>query len=168
MKRMLDLCRWLVRSGVLAFGAGLSCAPAEAPIAPAPIETAALPSVAPAVTPEPPPPLRTRVLPSGLQIEQTRPGHGGLAARNHRVVVHYVGTLVDGTEFDTSRGRAPFEFILGSGMVIKGWDQGIEGMRVGEIRRLTIPPELAYGERATAKIPARSTLIFEIELLDVK
>ena len=80
-----------------------------------------------------------------------------------------MGTLVDGKQFDTSRGRGPFEFILGSGQVIKGWDEGVEGMREGEIRRLTIPPELGYGDRGhPPKIPAGSTLIFEIELLEVR
>ena len=145
------------------------CTPAEAPLTSPPEAIAPLPSAQPAVQPEAPPPLRTRVTPSGLQIEQTRQGHGNLATRGHHIVVHYVGTLVDGQQFDTSRGRGPFEFILGSGQVIKGWDEGVEGMREGEVRRLTVPPELAYGDRGhPPKIPARSTLIFEIELLEVK
>lgn len=146
----------------------VACTPAESPPATAEV-IAPLPSAQPAVQPEAPPPLRTRLLPSGLQIEQVRQGHGNLAARGRHVVVHYVGTLVDGKQFDTSRGRGPFEFILGSGQVIKGWDEGVEGMREGEIRRLTIPPELGYGDRGhPPKIPAGSTLIFEIELLEVR
>ncbi|OQA71122.1 MAG: FK506-binding protein [Parcubacteria group bacterium ADurb.Bin247] len=85
------------------------------------------------------------------------------------VSVHYVGTLLDGTEFDSSVKRGvPFEFKLGAGQVIPGWDQGVLGMRVGEIRKLTLAPELAYGNyEVSPLIPTNSTLIFEIELLDL-
>lgn len=81
--------------------------------------------------------------------------------------MNYVGTLQDGTEFDRSRDN-PLTFTLGSGQVIKGWDQGLLGMCVGEKRRLVIPPELAYGSRSMGKIPADSTLIFETELVKIE
>jgi len=80
-----------------------------------------------------------------------------------------VGTLTDGTKFDSSVDRGqPFDFELGAGRVIKGWDEGVAGMKVGGKRKLVIPPDLGYGGRAIGKIPANSTLIFEVELLDVK
>ncbi|CAN5501767.1 hypothetical protein BH09MYX1_BH09MYX1_23000 [soil metagenome] len=156
-----------------AFLVSASCTPAEVPVA-APSETTPLPSlpsaVAPAQTeaPQVAPPLT--VLPSGLQIEVLRAGHGALATRGRTVVVHYVGTLSDGKQFDSSRKRGtPFSFILGSGQVIKGWDQGVEGMREGESRRLTIPPDLGYGANGHPQlIQANSTLIFEVELIEVR
>ncbi len=88
-----------------------------------------------------------------------------------RVTVHYTGTLTDGTKFDSSVDRGiPFTFNLGAGEVIEGWDEGIVGMKVGEKKTLTIPPEKAYGERGTpdGSIPPNSTLIFEVELLSVE
>ena len=96
-------------------------------------------------------------------------GKGAVAKAGDQVSVHYVGTLMDGTEFDSSRSRGkPFDFPLGKGRVIKGWDQGVAGMKVGGKRKLTIPPDLAYGPRgAPPKIPPNSTLQFEVELLGV-
>ena len=83
--------------------------------------------------------------------------------------MHYVGTLDDGTVFDSSYNRGePFEFILGSGRVIQGWDIGVLGMKVGEKRKLTIAPEFAYGSRAVGSIPPNSRLTFEVELLEIK
>jgi FKBP-type peptidyl-prolyl cis-trans isomerase len=106
----------------------------------------------------------------GLDIEDLRPGTGAEAKAGNRVTVHYVGTLTDGSKFDSSRDRGEgFSFKLGAGQVIKGWDQGVAGMKVGQLRKLTIPPELAYGERGFPPvIPPSSTLVFEVELLAVK
>jgi FKBP-type peptidyl-prolyl cis-trans isomerase len=107
---------------------------------------------------------------SELQIENLREGDGAEAKAGTSVSVHYVGTLTDGKKFDSSRDRGqPFNFKLGAGQVIKGWDQGVAGMRVGAMRRLTVPPQLAYGDRGFPPvIPPGSTLVFEVELLDVK
>jgi len=104
-----------------------------------------------------------------LEIEDLRPGNGAEAQAGKRVTVHYVGTLTNGQKFDSSRDRGEgFSFRLGAGEVIKGWDQGVSGMRVGAMRRLTIPPELAYGARGFPPvIPPNSTLVFEVELLEV-
>jgi cyclophilin family peptidyl-prolyl cis-trans isomerase len=105
-----------------------------------------------------------------LVIEDIVLGAGTEAIAGDNVSVHYVGTLTDGKEFDTSRKRnQPFRFEIGAGRVIKGWDQGVDGMRVGGKRKLTIPPHLGYGERGHPPvIPAQATLVFEVELLEVK
>ncbi len=105
-----------------------------------------------------------------LQIEDTKPGTGAEAKTGTTVTVHYVGTLTDGKKFDSSRDRGKgFSFRLGAGQVIKGWDQGVAGMKVGQVRKLTIPPHLAYGAGGYPPvIPPNSTLVFEVELLDVK
>ena len=102
-----------------------------------------------------------------MQIDILVEGSGAVATAGQRVSVHYVGTLTDGTKFDSSRDRgSPFVFELGAGRVIKGWDQGVAGMKIGGKRKLTIPPELAYGARGFPPvIPANATLVFEIELL---
>ena len=95
---------------------------------------------------------------------------GGIQARNGQTVtVNYTGILEDGTQFDTSFGRAPFSFPLGAGLVIKGWDEGVSGMKVGGKRKLIIPPDLGYGSRGAGNIiPPNATLTFEIDLLEVK
>ena len=106
---------------------------------------------------------------SGLQYQDVKVGTGVEAKAGNTVSVHYVGTLQDGTQFDSSRDRnQPFEFVLGAGRVIKGWDEGVAGMKVGGIRKLVIPPGLGYGSQANGPIPANSTLYFEVELLSVK
>lgn len=106
-----------------------------------------------------------------LVIVDKKVGTGKVAVDGKTVVVHYKGWLDDGTVFDTSKkeGRTPFEFTLGAGMVIKGWDEGVKGMKVGGIRELTIPAELGYGDRGAGNlIGPGATLHFEVELLDVK
>lgn len=105
----------------------------------------------------------------GFIVETLQKGQGDLATANQQISVHYEGKLTDGTVFDASRPRGqPFSFTLGKGQVIKGWDLGVEGMAIGEIRRLTIPPELGYGATgAGGVIPPNATLIFEVELLAV-
>lgn len=103
-----------------------------------------------------------------MQIEVLQGGEGAEATPGQRVTVHYTGWLTDGTKFDSSVGRGPFEFPLGAGRVIRGWDEGVTGMKVGEKRKLTIPPHMAYGSRgAGAVIPPDATLVFEVELLGV-
>jgi FKBP-type peptidyl-prolyl cis-trans isomerase len=104
-----------------------------------------------------------------LQIDKLKDGNGAEAQSGTRVTVHYVGTLTNGQKFDSSRDRGKgFSFRLGAGEVIKGWDQGVAGMKVGEMRKLTIPADLAYGERGFPPvIPPNSTLVFEVELLSV-
>jgi len=104
-----------------------------------------------------------------LKIEVLQEGTGAEAENGDNVSVHYVGTLEDGTKFDSSIDReTPFDFILGSGQVIKGWDLGVLGMKIGEKIKLTIPSDLAYGDNGIPNvIPPKATLIFEVELLDI-
>ncbi|MDP2638999.1 MAG: FKBP-type peptidyl-prolyl cis-trans isomerase [Candidatus Azambacteria bacterium] len=106
----------------------------------------------------------------GIQIEVLKEGAGAIAKNGDTVAVHYVGTLENGTKFDSSVDRGtPFEFSLGAGQVIPGWDIGVEGMKIGEARKLTIPSELAYGPNGAGDIiPPNATLIFEVQLLGIK
>ena len=106
---------------------------------------------------------------SGLIYEDTTVGSGAEAASGQKVTVHYTGYLTNGSKFDSSKDRDdPFEFSLGQGQVIKGWDEGVAGMKVGGKRKLTIPPELGYGARgAGGVIPPNATLVFDVELLGV-
>ena len=107
--------------------------------------------------------------PSGLVIEELVVGGGAVAAAGQKVSVHYTGWLTDGSKFDSSKDRGePFAFPLGRGQVIRGWDEGVSGMKVGGKRKLTIPPGLGYGARgAGGVIPPNATLVFEVELLAV-
>ncbi|MCG1018173.1 MULTISPECIES: FKBP-type peptidyl-prolyl cis-trans isomerase [Burkholderiaceae] len=106
---------------------------------------------------------------SGLQYDDLIEGTGTQVQAGQTVNVHYTGWLTDGQKFDSSKDRnQPFSFALGAGMVIQGWDEGVQGMRVGGVRRLTIPPRLGYGARgAGGVIPPNATLVFEVELLSV-
>lgn len=107
---------------------------------------------------------------SGLQYVDLVVGKGREAHAGETATVHYTGTLVDGKKFDSSKDRnKPFSFRLGAGQVIKGWDEGVEGMKIGGTRKLVIPPQLGYGSRgAGSAIPPNATLIFIVELLDLR
>lgn len=113
--------------------------------------------------------MTTHTTPSGLIIEDLIVGSGDEAVVGRSVTVHYTGWLTDGKKFDSSKDRNdPFEFPLGAGYVIRGWDEGVQGMKVGGTRKLTIPPQLGYGARgAGGVIPPNATLVFEVELLGV-
>jgi len=113
--------------------------------------------------------MSTTTTPSGLQYEELTVGTGDIAQAGQTVTVHYTGWLTNGTKFDSSKDRGlPFQFSLGAGEVIRGWDEGVQGMKVGGIRKLTIPAELGYGRRgAGGVIPPDATLVFEVELLGV-
>lgn len=147
------------------------------PLTPAPPSAAVSPtiSISPtpsmAVTPTKPQftPAPTFGPVTELNIDDTKTGTGAEVKSGDTITVNYIGRLTNGTVFDTSVGRQPFSTVIGTGQVIKGWDQGILGMKVGGIRRLIIPPDLAYGSQgAGGSIPPNATLIFDIELLDVK
>ena len=130
------------------------------PTGPVPEESAAVPATGGSVP---------VTLEGGLIIEDTQVGAGDEAKPGMTLSMHYTGTLDDGTVFDSSRTRnQPFEFTLGSGQVIQGWEKGIAGMKVGGERKLTIPPAMGYGSNSAGSIPPNSTLHFEVELLGVK
>jgi FKBP-type peptidyl-prolyl cis-trans isomerase FkpA len=105
----------------------------------------------------------------GVSVQDLKVGGGATATAGKVVSAHYIGRFPDGNKFDSSYDAGlPIEFLLGAGKVIKGWDLGIEGMRVGGKRKLTIPPELAYGARGGGPIPPNATLVFDVELVGVK
>jgi FKBP-type peptidyl-prolyl cis-trans isomerase FkpA len=134
---------------------------------PASAQPSARPTAQPAPTPAAPPPIPPDVK---VDTKDLVVGKGKEATTGKTVTVHYVGTLTDGKEFDASKKHGkPFDFSLGSGQVIKGWDVGVAGMKVGGKRKLTIPYQYAYGEQGRPPvIPPKATLVFEVELLDVK
>lgn len=150
----------------------VACSKLTEPPTPEPIQaetttTAAKPAAQPTAAKEPAAPAPDPN--AKLEIQDLVVGKGAEAKAGDTIRVHYVGTLLNGDEFDASRPRGePFQFELGKGRVIKGWDEGVVGMKVGGKRKLTIPPHLGYGERgAGPKIPPNSTLVFEVELLEV-
>ncbi|MCL6096115.1 MAG: FKBP-type peptidyl-prolyl cis-trans isomerase [Patescibacteria group bacterium] len=109
------------------------------------------------------------IMPDGLKIQDISLGTGREAKSGDTVAVNYLGTLENGTKFDSSYDRnQPFITQIGVGQIIKGWDEGIPGMRVGGKRKLIIPPELGYGAQAAGSIPPNSTLVFEVELVSIK
>lgn len=112
----------------------------------------------------------TSQLPAGLKVETLQQGTGDRTAQNGDTLsMRYVGTFEDGTTFDSNiAAQEPFAFTLGAGEVIKGWDLGLVGMKVGEKRKLVIGPDLGYGSRARGPIPANSTLVFDVQLVDIK
>jgi FKBP-type peptidyl-prolyl cis-trans isomerase FkpA len=139
----------------------------ESPVSNTPAQTPAVAAVP--ATEAPAPTVVADV--TELKIEDTKVGTGTLAEAGKRVSVHYTGRLTNGKTFDSSKNRGePFAFQLGAGEVIKGWDQGVAGMKVGGTRKLTIPPSLAYGEAGAggSVIPPNATLVFEVELLGVE
>jgi FKBP-type peptidyl-prolyl cis-trans isomerase FkpA len=170
MRLSLGLKQVMALSVVLGIG-GLSWAQDSTPVAPTP-------TVSPASTPVPAPAAKkAKAAPqvvttsSGLQYRILKEGHGDVTAKVGQTIwVHYTGWLTDGTKFDSSVDRnEPFKFILGVGQVIPGWDEGVEGMKVGEKRKLTIPSNLGYGDKGMPPvIPPKATLVFDVELVGVE
>ncbi len=165
----------VVVSAALAGGLAAGCASSHKAAVqdkPAAVATAAAPAAAPAPASKTAPAQEANVhkLASGLVYEDLVVGEGAVAAAGQSATVHYTGWLTDGTKFDSSLDRGePFQFPLGAGMVIRGWDEGVQGMHVGGKRKLTIPAELGYGARgAGGVIPPNATLVFEVELLGLQ
>lgn len=139
--------------------------PAEAPQEPAPAEQPAAETPA---APETPAPTVDPATVTELKVEEIKAGDGAEAKSGDTVSVHYTGWLADGTKFESSLDSGqPIQFALGQGQVIPGWDQGVTGMKVGEKRRLIIPPDMAYGESGSGPIPPNSVLIFDVELVSI-
>jgi FKBP-type peptidyl-prolyl cis-trans isomerase FkpA len=147
---------------------GSACTKEEAPVSNTPVQEPAAPA-AQATAAAPAQPVVADV--TELKIEDIKAGTGVVAEAGKRVTVHYTGRLTNGTKFDSSKDHGqPFSFVLGAGQVIKGWEQGVAGMKVGGMRKLTIPPDLAYGPKGAGGgvIPPNATLLFEVELLNVE
>jgi len=110
------------------------------------------------------------MLEGGVAVQRLRAGFddGDVAKKGDKISIHFVGTVLDGGVFDDSHGRGAFNFWVGEGQVLPGLDEGLLGMKEGEVRVITVPPALAYGNDAKPKIPPRSTLVFEVEMLDVR
>jgi FKBP-type peptidyl-prolyl cis-trans isomerase len=159
---------WLAALAIIALAGCQQGKPGEAtpPPSSSPATQQSAPPAAPQATAA-----KEVTTPSGLKYQDLVVGNGAMAANGSQVEVNYTGWLTDGTKFDSSldSGRTPLPFTIGAGMVIRGWDEGVKGMRVGGKRKLTIPPDLAYGERGYPPlIPANSILVFEVELMGVK
>jgi len=157
-------------------GSTLACSKLTEPPKPEPMQSEpttaaeAKPAAQPAPTPAPTPAQPAPDPNAKLEIKDLVVGKGAEAKAGDTIKVHYLGTLANGEKFDASKdhGTEPFTFDLGKGRVIKGWDDGVAGMKVGGKRKLTIPPHLGYGARgAGPKIPPNSTLVFEVELVEV-
>ena len=165
--------RWYLILGLL-IAVSVACNGSESTATPSPAATAT-PSPAATATPSPTAvvdsgSIRIITTDSGLQYKDLIVGTGQKAQVGDTAVVHYTGWLEDGTQFDSSLDRGlPFDFVIGQGQVIKGWDEGVASMKVGGKRELTIPPELAYGDRSIGDvIPPGATLIFEVELIELR
>lgn len=145
--------------GAQALGEAANSPADTTPVAPTVTEFVAPPTV----------PGEPKTTPTGLKYVTTVPGTGAEIKSGQTAVIHYTGTLADGTKFDSSRDRnEPFSAPLGIKRVIQGWDQGVPGMKVGERRMLTVPPELGYGDIPQKGIPANSTLLFDVELIAIQ
>lgn len=178
LRSLRSLSAAVVLLGAAALSTGSGCSKLTEPPKPEPVQgettptgattqaATAQPTAAPTPTPAPP-----AADPNAkLEIKDAVVGKGAEAKAGDTVRVHYVGALTNGDEFDASKkhGDKPFEFELGKGRVIKGWDEGVAGMKEGGKRKLTIPPHLGYGARgAGGKIPPNATLVFDVELVEV-